>query len=72
MAKATRGFFFSKNTCELDIVFTRTVNILTTNELVKLTMLWTTGPCSLSANHLHCSSVFNPKLSLDINSEWRR
>ena len=28
--------FFSKNTCELDIVLTRTVNILTTNELVKL------------------------------------
>ena len=24
--------FFSKNTCELDIVLTRTVNILTTNE----------------------------------------
>ena len=37
-------FFFSKNTCELDIVLTRTVNILTTNELVKLTMLWTTEP----------------------------
>ena len=36
--------FFSKNTCELDIVLTRTVNILTTNELVKLTTLWTTGP----------------------------
>ena len=36
--------FFSKNTCELDIVVTRTVNILTTNEIVKLTMLWTTGP----------------------------
>ena len=36
--------FFSKNTCELDIVFTRTVNILTTNEHIKLTMLWTTGP----------------------------
>ena len=33
-------FFFSeKNTCELDIVLTGTVNILTTNELVKLTML---------------------------------
>ena len=32
-------FFFSKNTCELDIVLTRIVNILTTNELVKLTML---------------------------------
>ena len=31
--------FFSKNTCELDIVFTRKVNILTANELVKLTML---------------------------------
>ena len=31
--------FFSKNTCELDIVLTRTVNILITNELVKLTML---------------------------------
>ena len=31
--------FFSKNTCELDIVLTGTVNILTTKELVKLTML---------------------------------
>ena len=31
--------FFSKNTCELDTVLTRTVNILTTNEHVKLTML---------------------------------
>ena len=39
--------FFSKNTCELDIVLTRTVNILTTNELVKLTILWTTGPSPL-------------------------
>ena len=38
------AFFFQQNTCELDIVLTRTVNILTTNELVKLTMLWTTGP----------------------------
>ena len=37
--------FFSKNTCELDIVLTRIVNILTTNELVKLTVFWTTGPC---------------------------
>ena len=32
-------FFQKKNTCQLDIVLTRTVNILTTNELVKLTML---------------------------------
>ena len=37
-AKATH-IFFCKNTCELDIVFTRTVNILTTNELAKLMML---------------------------------
>ena len=36
--------FFSKNTCEFDTVLTRTVNILTTNEFVKLRMLWTTGP----------------------------
>ena len=42
-AKATH-IFFSKNTLELDIILTRTVNILTTNEIVKLTMLWTTGP----------------------------
>ena len=39
--------FFSKNTLELDIVLTRTVNILTINELVQLTMLWTTGPRTL-------------------------
>ena len=45
----TTHIFFSKNTCELDIVLTRTVNILTTNELVKLTMLWTTGPWILTA-----------------------
>ena len=37
--------FFSKNTCELDILLTKTVNILTTYELVKLTMLCTTGLC---------------------------
>ena len=49
-AKAT-NIFFSKNTCELDIVLTRTVNILTTNELVKLTMLWTSQPFSLAASH---------------------
>ena len=48
-AKATH--IFSKYIPELDIVLTRivniltrTVNILTTNELVKLAMLWTTGP----------------------------
>ena len=31
--------FFQQNTCELSIVLTRTVNILITNEIVKLTML---------------------------------
>ena len=46
--------FFSKNTCELDIVLTRTVYILTTNELVKLTMLWTTGPKVLYVNSVFC------------------
>ena len=41
-AKATH--IFQQNTCELDTVLTRAVKILTTNELVKLTTLWTTGP----------------------------
>ena len=43
LAKATH-IFFSKNTCEFGIVLPRSVHILTTNELVKLTTLWTTGP----------------------------
>ena len=34
---------FQKNTCEFDIVLTKTVNILTTKELIKLTMLCTMG-----------------------------
>ena len=42
-AKATH-IFFSKSICELDILLTRTINILTTNQLVKLTILWTTWP----------------------------
>ena len=33
---ASSSHFFSKNTCKLDIVITRLVNILTTNELIKL------------------------------------
>ena len=33
------SLFFSLNTCELNTVLTRTVNILTTNELVKLMKL---------------------------------
>ena len=43
-AFAFTHIIFSKHTCELDIVLTRTVNILTTNEPVKLMMLWSTGP----------------------------
>ena len=45
--------FFSKNTCELDIVLTKTVNSLNTKKLVKLTMLQTTGPRSSSLQIMH-------------------
>ena len=38
------SYFFSKNTCESDIVLTRTVNALTTNELVKLRRFEQLGP----------------------------
>ena len=44
--------FLSKNTWELDIVLTRTVNILTTNRLFKLTLLWTTGPMIVKSHFL--------------------
>ena len=42
-AKVTQ-ICFSKNTCELDIVLTRTVNILTTNELVSSRRFEQLGP----------------------------
>ena len=58
ICKSYSHFFFSKNTCELDIVLTRTVNILTTNELVKLTMLGTTGPRSAYASFAHKITVY--------------
>ena len=38
------SLFFSKNTCELDIVLTWTVSIFTIKKLIKLMVLWTTGP----------------------------
>ena len=38
------SYLFSKKTCELDIILTSTVKILTINKLVKLTMFWTIGP----------------------------
>ena len=41
---SSKSYFFQQNTCELDSVLTRAVNILTTNEFIKLTTLWTTGP----------------------------
>ena len=53
--------FFNKNTFELDILLTRTVNILTTNKLLKLMMLWTTGPCNL-AEHFRKISIFQKYL----------
>ena len=52
-------YFFCKNTCGLDIVLTRTVNSLTTNKLVKLTMLWTTEPWSFQHKHDQIGIVRN-------------
>ena len=41
-------FFQQKNIRILYIESTKTVNEMTLNELVKLTMLWTTGPSLLN------------------------
>ena len=52
--------FFSKITCELSIVLSRTVKISTTNKLIKLTMLWKTGPWLLAGctcQNVHFSHV---------------
>ena len=64
--------FFSKNTCKLDIVLTRTVKILTTNELVKLTVLWTTGPWLLSAAFVigFCGKLHHKKELYAQNRYW--
>ena len=40
-------FFSAKNIRILYIESTKINNEMTLNELVKLTMLWTTGPCIL-------------------------
>ena len=59
-------FFFIENTCELDIVLTRTVNNFTTNELFKLTTVWTTGPSTFQLKrHLIWSYGFN-KLRVEV------
>ena len=36
ICKSYSRFFFNKNTCELDIILARTVNILTINELYEV------------------------------------
>ena len=53
-AKAAH-IFSAKITVNLINVLTRAVNILTTNKLVKLTMLWTTGSWPLLSVHTFCS-----------------
>ena len=60
--------FFSKNTCELDIVLTRIVNILATHELIKLTMPCTTGPWLLNKalNALLLQSLLEPEIYADL------
>ena len=42
-------FFLAKNIRILYIESSKTVNEMTLNELVKLTTLWTTGPCTWNA-----------------------
>ena len=64
--------FFSKNICELGIVLTRTVKILTTNELVKLTMLWTTGPwCFTSLSTIFRLSQDDERVIMKGSVKWR-
>ena len=59
-AKATH-IFSAKNFRILYIESAKTVNKITLNELVKLTMLWTTGPCYLyefySCNLYRCVQI---------------
>ena len=43
--------FVQQNTFEMDIVVTKTVYIMTTNELIKLTLLWITEPRRLRRNN---------------------
>ena len=76
VALQSYSHFFSKNTCELDIVLIRTVNSLTTIELVKLMTLWTTGPWLKTwltnlgefSRHMSRSSAFPARLHM---RHWR-
>ena len=49
IAKATH-IFSAKNIRILYIESSKTVNEMTLNELIKLTMLWTTGPSIINSN----------------------
>ena len=66
--------FFSKNNCWLDIVLTRTNHILTTNEIVKLTIFWTTGRRKLNTNstlqHFTASTEALNNSSCDYKISW--
>ena len=61
-AKATH-IFSAKNTRILYIEFTKTVNEMTLNDVVKLTTLWTTGPwsCNLVLFILSVSDQYDNK-----------
>ena len=60
--------FSAKNIKILCIESTKTVNEMTLNELVKLTTLWTTGPCTLALDTKGCRDVFF--LLLHVNMLW--
>ena len=55
--------------CELDAVLTRTVNSLTTSELVKLTMCQTAGPSKLKYEEI--GHLFPPKYMYSISRSSR-
>ena len=50
-------FFRQKNIRILYIESAKTVKEMTLNELVKLTTLWTTGPCKLLVHVSKCSLI---------------
>ena len=65
--------FFSKNTCESDIVLTRTVDILTTDKHVKLMMFWTTGPSIFDwKKEPYLTLCFHLQKHLNALSVWRQ
>ena len=69
-AKATH--IFSAKITELDIVLTRTDYILTTNELVMVMMLWTTGPWFYHDMADIIISLYRATLFLLHGIFWRR